>query len=145
MLRLCLKCAAGAVILISTTSCSSQIRTAKDDVRAELRDPASADFRNVHAGDVSGLVCGEVNARNGMGGYGGFQQFTWTEEGGVQWQPDSEDLALRIDRLARNIEIARPGEEQVIEQERRQVEFALNLFEIRLANFQRGCHFPDAD
>lgn len=43
-----------------------------------LRDPASAQFRNVHRSwspNGSATFCGEVNATNGFGGYTGFQRF----------------------------------------------------------------------
>lgn len=52
----------------------SHVEAAKDLVRSKLRDPASARFRNVQWGYSH--VCGEVNSRNGFGGYGGFQRFT---------------------------------------------------------------------
>lgn len=46
---------------------------AREMVRAELVDPESAQFRNLHTkGDK---ICGEVNAKNGMGGYVGFVPF----------------------------------------------------------------------
>ncbi|WP_298469254.1 hypothetical protein [uncultured Erythrobacter sp.] len=52
------------------------ISEAKDDVRAVLRDPSSADFGNVFVSDKDGLVtCGFVNARNGFGGMSGQQPF----------------------------------------------------------------------
>jgi len=61
---------------------STQLRLvgmAKDGVRARLRDPDSADFRNVgfySGGNTGGgAVCGEVNSRNGFGGYTGFDRF----------------------------------------------------------------------
>ncbi len=49
-------------------------------VAASLRDPASAQFRDVFTGGVAGravpdTVCGEVNARNGFGGYVGYARF----------------------------------------------------------------------
>lgn len=46
--------------------------------REALKDPESAQFRNVVAYPKTGggySVCGEVNARNGFGGYGGFERF----------------------------------------------------------------------
>jgi len=53
------------------------IRMAKEAVTKNLKDPSSADFRNVRW--VSGGdVCGEVNAKNSFGGYAGFQRFSWT-------------------------------------------------------------------
>jgi hypothetical protein len=46
-------------------------------VRQKVRDPDSATFRNVFFSDKSGapVTCGEVNSRNGFGGYTGFQRF----------------------------------------------------------------------
>ena len=56
------------------------ISRAQRGVRDMLRDPDSAKFRNVRLSrgmnDVSGpVVCGEVNARNGFGGYTGYGRF----------------------------------------------------------------------
>ncbi|WP_299177831.1 hypothetical protein [uncultured Brevundimonas sp.] len=56
-----------------------------------LRDPASATYRNVRLMSMPGtsgaLFCGEVNARNGFGGYTGYRRFivvpgvqAWTDE-----------------------------------------------------------------
>lgn len=47
-------------------------------VRAKLKDPSSAIFRNVyfHRGvDNLPITCGEVNSKNSFGAYGGFQKF----------------------------------------------------------------------
>jgi hypothetical protein len=46
---------------------------AKTAVTDELKDPESARFRGVQI--VRGSVCGEVNAKNSMGGYVGFKRF----------------------------------------------------------------------
>lgn len=43
-------------------------------VLAELTDPGSAEFRNVRKSTIG--YCGEVNAKNRMGGYVGFKAFT---------------------------------------------------------------------
>jgi hypothetical protein len=45
-----------------------------DVIRSQARDPSSAQFRNVWAMEDM-AVCGEVNARNGFGGYSGFVPF----------------------------------------------------------------------
>lgn len=50
----------------------------RDGVRARLRDPDSAEFRNVgyySGGPEGAAVCGEVNAKNGFGGFTGFERF----------------------------------------------------------------------
>ena len=49
----------------------------QDGVKQRLKDPSSAEFRNSRFVDFEGvpIVCGEVNAKNSFGGYGGFQHF----------------------------------------------------------------------
>jgi len=50
----------------------------KDAVREKLKDPRSAEFRNVffHRGpDGVPMTCGEVNSKNSFGGRRGFQKF----------------------------------------------------------------------
>lgn len=49
----------------------------RDAIKSRLRDPGSADFRNVrfYSGGPVPVVCGEVNSKNGFGGYTGFQRF----------------------------------------------------------------------
>ena len=46
-------------------------------VREKLKDPKSGEFRNVyyHYVDQVHVSCGEVNAKTGFGGYGGFQRY----------------------------------------------------------------------
>jgi len=47
-------------------------------VRARLKNPGSVQFRNVHFHRCSNgipMTCGEVNSREGLGDYGGFQKF----------------------------------------------------------------------
>ena len=49
-----------------------------DEVRAKLKDPGSAQFRGVffHRGaDNVPMTCGEVNSKNAMSGYSGYQRF----------------------------------------------------------------------
>ena len=60
-------------------------RDAEKTILAGLKDPASAQFRNVkiiEQRDGSKSVCGEVNAKNSMGGYAGFRQFSYTSSSG---------------------------------------------------------------
>lgn len=50
----------------------------KAAAKAKLKDPSSAQFRNVyfHEGaDGIPMTCGEVNSKNSFGGYGGYQRF----------------------------------------------------------------------
>ena len=44
-------------------------------VLKRLKDPGSAQFRNVVVSDVTNWVCGEVNSKNSLGGYVGFKRF----------------------------------------------------------------------
>ena len=46
---------------------------AKRVVSNELKDPESAQFRNLRINGVD--LCGEVNAKNSFGGYTGFKRF----------------------------------------------------------------------
>jgi hypothetical protein len=55
----------------------SHVEEAKSRVRSMLNDPDSAQFRNVHTKN-DGSIAGEVNARNGFGGYVGFKCFLVT-------------------------------------------------------------------
>jgi hypothetical protein len=61
---------------------SAQSAKAAELVKAQLKDPDSARFRNVRTvpfmgigSQVGDVFCGEVNARNSMGGYTGFESF----------------------------------------------------------------------
>lgn len=49
----------------------------QDAIRGRLRDPDSAEFRETrfYSGGRVPVVCGEVNSRNGFGGYTGYQRF----------------------------------------------------------------------
>lgn len=51
-------------------------------------------FRNIRSGDA-GFVCGELNAKNGFGGYAGFTRFISRDSGNVVL----EDLDTRPDEL----------------------------------------------
>ena len=43
-------------------------------VKAKLKDPSSAEFRNQFIGK-KGVPCGEVNAKNSFGGFTGFHRY----------------------------------------------------------------------
>lgn len=43
-------------------------------VKAKLKDPESAVFQNQFIG-IKGAPCGEVNAKNSFGGFGGFKRY----------------------------------------------------------------------
>ncbi len=58
---------------------SGDIKKAKETVANELRDPESAQFRNISKTKKNEFgvvtVCGEVNGKNAYGGYVGYQRF----------------------------------------------------------------------
>lgn len=51
----------------------------KDAILEQLKDPASAQFSDLRV--VPGGLCGEVNAKNGFGGYVGRKPFFGTVDG----------------------------------------------------------------
>lgn len=82
------------VVTAPTISVNDQIfELAREGVRGKLKDPDSANFRNliIHKGespkDGRFYVCGEVNSKNSYGGYVGFTPFFsmifWYEKQGV--------------------------------------------------------------
>lgn len=83
LLALCLvtliACTPGETVLVAPVDLSPAEQSAAQSALARsLRDPASAQFRDVVGyalPDGGRIVCGELNARNGFGGYGGFAPF----------------------------------------------------------------------
>lgn len=53
------------------------LEKAREAVAESLKDPSSAQFRNVRLANYMGgkVICGEVNAKNSYGGYVGFTRF----------------------------------------------------------------------
>lgn len=51
------------------------IDAAQDRIIGSLKDPESARFRRVFVSPRGRAVCGDVNAKNSMGGYTGFKRF----------------------------------------------------------------------
>lgn len=83
-----MKILAGITIITTAllTGCQpsiSEIDKAKDAVAERLRDPSSAQFRNVNGGERRGLysVCGEVNGKNAYGAYSGYERFIANGDG----------------------------------------------------------------
>lgn len=68
-----------------------------------LKDPSSATYR--YEGIQGEYVCGEVSARNSLGGYTGFVRSVYTptryaleEHEGENWIPDTTEIAKRVKR-----------------------------------------------
>lgn len=76
------------------------LRPLLDQVRQQLNDPESAQFRNVRLFSDwtpgNSALCGEVNAKNKMGGYVGFQHFT-SFGGGMGADIESADMTAIYD------------------------------------------------
>lgn len=51
------------------------IESAQKVVAAKLIDPQSVQFRNIKGSERAEMVCGELNSKNSLGGYVGFQRF----------------------------------------------------------------------
>lgn len=92
-------CAVGGLALFGLMQCATNlppddgsfeaIAKAESAIRAQLRDPDSAQFRkelvvrvpaqgSAPAGPLS--VCGEVNANNAFGGKTGYSRFLWNDD-----------------------------------------------------------------
>lgn len=71
---------------------------AKRSLVGKLRQPTSAQFRNVYRRRTSTgqIFCGEINSRNGLGGMTGFVRFQAfaARDGRTYAEIDSEDGAL---------------------------------------------------
>ena len=70
------------VILLACAGCSAASeleKKAKEAVRYDLKDPDSAQFREIQVYLEKRLVCGEVNSRNSYGAYAGFEPFTYDD------------------------------------------------------------------
>ncbi len=70
-------------------------RVARGFVSRHLKDPASAEFRN-----QSGM-CGEVNAKNGFGGYTGFRRFMAANEDLVVFEGEKRLTPAEFDEAWR--------------------------------------------
>lgn len=107
----------------ATTPSSMAAQAAADDVKlarlimigrrtmtSVLRDPASASYRNVRLvgmpGTSGAIFCGEVNARNGFGGYAGYRRFIVVP--GVQgWTEDMDGFAATWADICRSSRVVK--------------------------------------
>lgn len=83
---------------LASSSEADVIEAAKQTLANTLKDPLSAQFRNVRLVDYAGgkVVCGEVNAKNSYGGYVGFKRFVASPIGSTMIDtanPNRLDLA----------------------------------------------------
>lgn len=87
------------VCVLALSACTSQVDGAKDAAAAELRDPSSAQFREVEA--VDGAVCGEINGKNAYGGYAGFTRFYVTDAGEVGVEENNTPMSGVVEETDR--------------------------------------------
>lgn len=76
------------VIAAAPPQPSANEKAAIAKVKAELKDPDSAQFRGVKEYE-KGVFCGWVNAKNSFGGYAGFGLFFIGRDGKVALLPPS--------------------------------------------------------
>jgi hypothetical protein len=91
----------GTTLIGGLTACGST-SAAEDAVRLLLKDPDSAQFRDVRAcpGDADSFT-GEVNSKNSFGGYVGFVQFYVIKgQAYLSGQEDSDGLMQAISACA---------------------------------------------
>lgn len=96
----------GTVLLLSGCNLYQQ-HEAKAKVRDLLRDPQSAQFSDVRTTGNGLLVCGMVNAKNGMGGYVGKRTFVvWGDHDAAVASDEIESIrydtcCMLLERAAR--------------------------------------------
>lgn len=100
-----------ALAALALTACDKlpvgPIADAKATAAASLRDPASAQFRNVKSvTNAEGTaVCGEINGKNAFGGYAGFQSFVVVN--GRAWLQTGADASSSLDQIEAETEALR--------------------------------------
>jgi hypothetical protein len=67
--------ATAGFFMVRNVTESKKIEGFKQNVTRNLKDPDSAKFRDVKLNKAKTALCGEVNAKNGFGAYGGYQAF----------------------------------------------------------------------
>jgi hypothetical protein len=93
-------------VIAGPTNYETLVKQVKEAARYNLKDPSSAQFRNVvvtqsyHAdtGALNGVnVCGEINAKNSFGAYTGFKKFFATRaEGKVVFVTEDDNIVFPI-------------------------------------------------
>lgn len=63
------------LLVVLLSGCNSETGRVEDLVRENLKDPTSAQFKEIRKSKDGKYFCGEVNAKNSMGGYIGFTEF----------------------------------------------------------------------
>lgn len=97
----------------TTSTSSSQVRKksteemkiarAQEQISSMLNDPESARFSGVAISPSTGAVCGIVNARNAMGGYGDPRRYIVTTEMARLEDADKSKMDYRWSELCSDI------------------------------------------
>lgn len=72
---------------------SATVAEAKKALERQLKDPGSVQYRDVKEFS-EGVVCGEYNAKNSMGGYVGFKKFVYNGDVAGEFEADNIDGAV---------------------------------------------------
>lgn len=64
------------ILTLSVIACSGGFDEAKRELEKDLKDPATTQYRNMIKSH-RGVICGEFNTKNSMGGYVGFEPFIY--------------------------------------------------------------------
>lgn len=78
---------------------SKKIESFKQKVTRNLKDPDSAKFRDVKLNKAKTALCGEVNAKNGFGAYGGYQSFVAVDSAAFIMRGDSCSIGTITDQI----------------------------------------------
>jgi len=104
LLALAILAALGAALLFWKYGDWVAIPKAREPMISLLKDPASAQTRNERI-TKAGVLCGEVNAKNSMGGYVGFKKYisygpenNFIEGSGRLGESTTQDLIERLER-----------------------------------------------
>jgi len=87
-----------AAFPVPPAEAEAAIAAAKAKLERKLKDPASAQYRDIKAirnGDKV-IVCGEYNAKNSYGGYGGFEKFTVSADSVLTEMTDARINAIYL-------------------------------------------------
>lgn len=72
-----------------------KIKKAQALAAAQLKDPNSAQFRNVRTKNI--FVCGEINGKNSFGAYNGFARFYATDSSASIDPQDNNEMVRGVD------------------------------------------------
>lgn len=84
------------MLVLAIAGCAAAEGQVEDAVRSVLKDPESARFQSVGVAEVNGVrvACGQVNAKNSMGGYTGDRAFML--KGDQLWMATSSEESTAV-------------------------------------------------